>query len=211
MKFNRTGDYDDIPVFLLSDSIVLHAVLPYPLIIIFNLSLNTQLFRDAWKSSIITPVFKCAVRNKVVNYRPISLICNFVKIFTMVLQAFLLFNVRSNIIDLEHGFLTSHFVSNSFDAKLQVDMICTDFSKAFDKINHLAKLHNLGFSDCQPPLKLSYLSNRSQCVKYCGQILCQIRFWLHRVRQGTIFGSLFFDIYINDVVKPISSSTVIQG
>ncbi|XP_063904785.1 uncharacterized protein LOC135123838 [Zophobas morio] len=153
IKANNTSGHDNIPAFLLSDCA---AVLAYPLSILFNLILKTCTFPDVWKLSIISPVFKCGERTAVENYRPISLICNFAKIFETVLHKSFFFNIRSLISDSQHGFVIgrstvtnlcafTQFAADQLDAKLQVDVVYTDYSKAFDKLNHnilLAKLSN---------------------------------------------------------------------
>jgi len=84
----------------------------------------------------------------------------------------------------------------------QIDVIYTDVVKAFDKVPHkrlIIKLYsyiiNLGI------IKLieSFLANRRQRVRING--FCS--FWkevLSRVPQSSIFGSLLFIIFINDLV-----------
>ena len=221
IKCNLTSGHDNIPGFLLSDCA---SVLSHPLSVIFNLIINSAIFPDIWKHSIISPIFKKGSRNTIENYRPISLICNFAKVFEFVLHKFLLFNVRSKISDCQHGFVSNRstisnlcvftqFVSESFDAMLQVDVAYTDFSKAFDKLNHdilLVKLSNFGFSASLLSLFKSYLSNRTQCVKYNGHVSDSISV-LSGVPQGSVLGPLLFVIYINDIAKSISSNILMYA
>ncbi|XP_063911956.1 uncharacterized protein LOC135128794 [Zophobas morio] len=76
----------------------------------------------------------------------------------MLLYDVIIGHVRPYISDLQHGFLNgrsvetnlctfTQFVSESFDAKCTVDCIYTDFSKAFDRLDHsklIAKLDSFG-------------------------------------------------------------------
>ncbi|XP_063914267.1 uncharacterized protein LOC135130777 [Zophobas morio] len=144
IKPNMTSGHDNIPGFLFHDCA---SVFSYPLSIIFNIILKTVSFPDVWKLSVISPIFKKGERHLIENYLPISLICNFSKIFEMILHKFLSFNVHNWLTESQHGFISgrptvtnlscfTQFVANSFDAKQQVDVIYTDFSRPFDKLNH---------------------------------------------------------------------------
>ena len=87
-------------------------------------------------------------------------------------------------------------------------MAYTDFSKAFDKLEHgilLVKLRNFGFSSALFDLISSYLSNRVQVVNYNGYESSKTVV-SSGVPQGSILGPLFFVIYINDVVRDIKSN-----
>jgi hypothetical protein len=85
------------------------AVLAKPLTYeyIFNLILKSSTFPVAWKMSHVTPVFKSGDRSDVTNYRPISLICNFSKIFEHVLHSFVYPHVSHMIIKSQHDFMKS--------------------------------------------------------------------------------------------------------
>lgn len=69
-------------------------------------------------------------------------------------------HVKCYLSDYQHGFITGRstttnlvnfvqYVSSNLDRRVQVDTIYTDFSKAFDKINHKKLLSKLSFSDFQ--------------------------------------------------------------
>ena len=55
----------------------------------FNLILSTETFPDKWKQSRICPVFKKGSKNEVENHRPIAILCNFSKIFEILLHDYL--------------------------------------------------------------------------------------------------------------------------
>lgn len=54
LKPKRTRGLDGIPGFIINDCA---CAIVTPLIIIFNLSLNTDVFPDRWKKTRISPVF----------------------------------------------------------------------------------------------------------------------------------------------------------
>ena len=75
-----------------------------------------------------------------------------------------------------------------------------DLSKAFDCISHdllMEKLHAYGFG--KPSLKLihSYLNSRKQKVKINSDFSTGREF-TSVAPQGSILGTLLFDIFIND-------------
>ena len=72
-------------------------------------------------------------------------------------------------------------------------------SKAFDTLNHdllLAKLHAYGFDRDSLKVFYSYLSNRYQRTKI-NKIFSSWRKIVRGVPQGSVLGTLLFNIYIN--------------
>jgi hypothetical protein len=126
LKPKLTAGPDNIPAFLLKDCA---SVLAYPLQLVFNLALKTCKFPEIWKLSSISPIFKKGNRTQVKNYRPISLICNFSKVFESILYDTLFASVRNTISEFQHGFVSgrstvtnlcsfTQFVAECFDARL---------------------------------------------------------------------------------------------
>ena len=82
-----------------------------------------------------------------------------------------------------------------------------DISKAFDKVWHeglVFKLKTYGISGPLLTLIVSYLSNRQQRVVLNGKNSVCLYISVG-VPQGSVLGSLFFLVYINDPVNDISS------
>ena len=85
-----------------------------------------------------------------------------------------------------------------------VSALFMDLSKAFDTINHdllLAKLKTYGFSLNAVKLMRSYLKNRKQQVQINNKSSSENR-------QGSIDGSLLFNLFINDLIFFIQYCTL---
>lgn len=97
---------------------------------------------------------------------------------------------------------------NAFENKLQVDSIYTDFSKAFDRVDHkllVAKLAAWGFGSGILQWILSFLTGRVQRVRINNYVSKEIA--VHSgVPQGSHSGPLFFILFINDIGKFITQS-----
>ena len=93
-------------------------------------------------------------------------------------------------------------MANKYVVKTPV-AIYIDLSKAFDNLRYgilLNKLKYYGFSGIPLELLKRYLTNRQQfvCYKDCESDLLEVK---TGIPQGSILGSLFFSICINDIVN----------
>ena len=157
------------------------------------------------------------------NYRPISLLRIFGKIFEKII-----FNRIYNFLleeDLlnpsQSGFRLSdscinqlltitHEIFEAFDWKptLEVRSVFLHISKAFDKIWHKGlfyKLKSMGISGDLFNLLENYLSDRLQRVVLNGQI-SSWRPVLAGFSQGSILGPLLFLVYINNSPNELKSN-----
>lgn len=205
---------DNIPSFLVKDCI---SCLCQPLSFIFNLILTNAVYPAAWKVSKVYPVFKSGDKTNIQNYRPIANICNFSKLFECILSDVLYSHFSSLTIAEQHGFIRGkstltnlcEFVQNlssALDARLQVDVVYTDMSKAFDTVDVdilLSKLDSIGLCDNLIKLFHSMLHGRRQFVEYRNVKSAQFN-TPTGVTQGSILGPLLFNIYINSVKEQLS-------
>jgi Notch-like protein len=104
LKLKYSYGYIEIPQHILKIS------LPFilsPLTYMCNKSLSLGVFPRRLKYSQINPIFKKSARTDVANYRPISLLTSFSKIFEKVIYSRLQYHLDINNISAhEHGFQT---------------------------------------------------------------------------------------------------------
>ena len=181
---------------------------------VINKSLRQGIFPDELKIARVTPIYKEGPKTDVSNYRPISLLGSFSKIYEKIMHVRLInfFDSNNLLFDSQYGFRPGrsceHALLNAHDTLLkslnnrQVSiLLLLDFSKAFDTVDHnilLAKLAHYGIRG--PALKWlrSYLSDRKQYVSVNNSDSSMTKI-TYGVPQGSILGPLLFIIYINDI------------
>jgi hypothetical protein len=177
--------------------------------------LFSGVFPDRLKYAIIKPLHKNDDRCEASNYRPISLLTSFSKIFEAIVQKRTLKHLtKHNILCTEQygfrvGFKTDNAtykltneILNALNNKQQIGGIFCDLEKAFDCVNHdilLSKLKFYGINNKYFQLFQSYLGNR-----YCRTAIYNnsknsniVSNWAtirHGVPQGSILGPLLFFI-----------------
>ena len=144
--------------------------------------------------------------------RPISLTKLFGRIFEKFLADWTLEDFSPHIDIKQYGNIsdssTTHYLVDLVNEVLrEVDRpghyasLCTiDFAKAFDRINHnvaVKKLIDIGVHSEIIPVICSFLTNRTQTVKYLSNCSPPLQVW-GDVPQGTNFGPIIFSAVAND-------------
>ena len=193
-----------------------------PLLDIFNSSLSTGVFPSMWKSSYIRPLHKKGSINNVQNYRPITTISALSKLFDSIVTVKLSGILHPQISIKQHGFMPNrstesnlasftNFISESLSNYGQVDAFFSDFSKAFDSVNHdllIRKLENYGVRGNMLKWTQSYLTGRSAQVKIKNHISESFEIQ-SGVPQGSHLGPLLFILFINDITEVIKYSEIL--
>jgi hypothetical protein len=218
LNWRKGAGSDGIPaIFVLKCA----EVLALPLSMIYNSSLSTGHCPFIWKEAMVIPLFKEGSRSKVNNYRPISILCIFGKVLESLLYPIIYWHVKQHLLPQQHGFVSSRSTATNLasyvtdlvtavDGRASADVIYTDFSKAFDKVDHrtlISKLYTqFGLHGNLLRWCASYLTNRKLKVVMDGYSSGSFKI-SSGVPQGSHLGPLFFNLFINDVAQCFRHST----
>ena len=193
-----------------------------PLCMIYEKCLESGVYPSIWKRANIIPVHKKSSRHCKKNYRPISLLPIFGKIFEKIIFDSVYRHLCDNNVLTPHqsGFRPGDSTVNqllsitqkiytAFEATptKETRAVFLDLSKAFDRVWHeglLYKLEFYGISGNLLSLISNFLTNREQRVVLNGKSSEWRRISVG-VPQGSVLGPLFFLVYINDIVENVNS------
>ena len=208
---NSSSGWDEIPTFLVKkcvDSFI------EPLTYLVNSSISEGIFPSELKLARVVPIFKSGDPSLITNYRPISVLSFFSKVFEKVMYNHIISFMNKNdvLYDQQFGFRQKHStqqaiimlvdkITRSLDAGDIVISVFLDLKKAFDTVDHhilFKKLYAYGIRGKVLKWFHSYLFNRSQYVIY-DDMQSETHHVKCGVPQGSIMGPLLFIIYMNDI------------
>ena len=190
---------------------------------IYNLSIQSGIFPDEWKTAKVIPLHKCKSLTDKANFRPISLLSIISKILERhVFDSTYAFLTHHNLLyDGQSGFrknhscetallkMTSTWTEITNNGELN-GIILLDMRKAFDLVNHeklLRKLDIYHFSKTTTNWFSSYLNDRHQQVCFKGKYSDRLPVNTG-VPQGSILGPLMFILFINDMNLSVENTTL---
>jgi hypothetical protein len=190
-----------------------------PLTHIINLCFTQSVFPSELQQANVIPIHKGGDAMLFSNYRPISILPVFSKIFERLLykRLYRFFSDQQVITDTQFGFrkgysteqalaFTVEKITGELDGGNCVVGLFLDLKKAFDTVHHeilLQKMSHYGVRGEALSLLRNYLANRTQSALVNGY-KSAFQSSHFGVPQGSILGPLFFLIYINDLVNSLT-------
>jgi len=200
----------------------LREYIAYPLKLIFEESYKQKQLPMDWRSANITALFKKGSKNDVTNYRPVSLTSIVCKLMESIIRDLIIKHFKDNnfFSQKQFGFIKGRSTVSQLLKMLDewteileygghIDVVYTDFEKAFDKVPHkrlINKLASYGIDSDTIEWIKAFLCYRKQRVKLNGK-LSEWNAVLSGIPQGSILGPLLFIIFINDLPDFCEHST----
>lgn len=216
LKNKMSCGEDQVPTSIIKDAI---DEIVEPLTYIINNSLEIGIFPDKLKTALVKPIPKKGDDSQMVNYRPISLLSSFSKIFEHVICTRLanFMDACSLLAESQHAYRKSkstqtaifQFMQGVLGAIERDELVLglfLDLSRAYDCLDHeilLLKLELYGVRGPALDWIKSYLSHRPQIVSITKNnisVKSEIIYQKYGIPQGSVLGPILFVVYINDVV-----------
>lgn len=215
LKNKHSSGIDEIPSSIVKLSVnEISSVLCY----VINNSFKYGIFPDYLKIALIKPLYKKGDSEMMENYRPISLLPGFSKLFELVMSTRLLnfMNKCDLFSESQHGYLKGRSTQTAIFQFIQAVLrhlengdlalgMFLDLSKAYDCLDKdllISKLEMYGVRGNSLQWFISYLSDRQQKVtitkggaNYSSKIMPN----KVGIAQGSIIGPILFIVFVNDL------------
>ena len=194
------------------------------IVLLYNYSIDKCVFPNKLKVARVIPGHKSGQNDLIDNFRPISNLPAFSKIFEKLSHRRMMSFVDKHelLSESQFGFrrgksttqATLRFTSKivgAYHKKQYATCFFLDLRKAFDVIDHnilLTKMEHIGFRGYALQYLRSYLTGRKQCTQV-GDFKSEECIITKGVPQGSILGPVLFCLYINDIVKAVDVEVVL--
>ena len=192
------------------------------LTLLFNYIIEQRQFPEHWAEGLRNPIFKSGSRSSCNNFRGITVLSVFEKVFEIVILTRLEFLSEAfNKSDRHNGgftkgcrtsdnnFIIQGLVQRQLHLGGKLIVIHVDFSRAFDSVNRAIlfyKLNKAGFRGRVIDTLFDLYKKTTFCVKLNGKISESIHENIG-VNQGSITSPFLFKEYLSDLKSYLDTST----
>ena len=211
LKSNKSCSLDNIMNEYLKEFI---DVLKLPLETVFNYILDKKSFPKQWTKGIIIPIYKKGDTNLPSNYRGITLVSCFGKLFTVIVNARLKkwadqndiisdaqFGFRSDYGTVDAIFILQSLINKRLNKKKKIYACFIDFQRAFDSVYRNGlwyKLIKNGLDGKLFDLIRSIYTEVMSCVKNINTFSDFFKSDIG-LMQGEVLPPFLFSLFINDL------------
>lgn len=181
---------------------------------VFNGILLSGYFPEKWTEGVIIPLHKKGSVNDVNNYRGITLVSCFSKVFTTILNKRIEAFCKSNdtISDAQFGFrkgcstvdaiyILTSVVENYLNENKRLYVVYVDMLKCFDSIYRNAlwlKMYKSGIKGKLLRIVKDMYENVKSCVKSCTSYSDYFSYAVG-LRQGEVMSPILFSLFVEDL------------